>query len=140
MNLIETSELWYLNADNGGPNAHDILGLSKARIDAMAIQGVSSRQLADYLTEKISLQNAKAKEYRAMKGENKLFANRTFDQSIEQIHTRMKDHIRSRYEQPTISEEQFQEVFLNSVAEDEIEKVLGEALDGKREEYFEIIV
>lgn len=106
----------------------------------MATKNVSSRQLADYLTEKISVQNAKAKEFHAMKGENRLFANRAFDQSIEQIHQRMKDHIRSRYEQPTISDEQFQEVFLDSVAEDEIERVLGEALDGKREEYFEIIV
>ena len=75
-----------------------------------------------------------------MKGERNLYAKRTFDQSIQQIHSRMKDHIRSRYEQPTISDEQFQEVFLNSVAEDEIEKILGEALDGTREEYFEIFV
>lgn len=129
-----------MNADNGGPNAHDILGLTKARIDAMALQNVSSRQIADYLTEKISIQNAKAKEFHAMKGEKNLFAKRTFDQSIQQIHTRMKDHIRSRYEQPTISDEQFQEVFLNSVAEDEIEKVLGEELDGKREEYIEVFI
>lgn len=106
----------------------------------MAIQGISSRQIADYLTEKISLQNAKAKEFHAMKGERNVFAKRTFDQSIQLIHSRMKDHIRSRYEQPTISDEQFQEVFLNSVAEDEIEKILGEALDGTREEYFEIFV
>lgn len=129
-----------MNADNGGPNAHDILGLSKARIDAMALQNVSSRQIADYLTEKISIQNAKSKEFHAMKGEKNLFAKRTFDQSIQQIHTQMKDHIRSRYEQPTISDEQFQEVFLNSVAEDEIEKVLGEELDGKREEYIEVFI
>lgn len=140
MNLIESSELWYLNADNGGPNAHDILGLSKTRIDAMALQNVSSRQIADYLTEKISIQNAKAKLFHAMKGEKNLFAKRTFDQSIQQIHARMKDHIRSRYEQPMISDEQFEEVFLNSVAEDEIEKVLDEALNGKREERFEIFV
>lgn len=140
MNIVESSELWYLNADNNGPNAHDILGLCKARIDAMAAENVSSRQIADYLTERVSLHHSKAKEFRAMSGKNKQIGYRAFDESIEKIHEKMRDHIRSRFEQPTISDVQFQRSFIDSFAEEQIEKAVREALDGKEEFDLEIIL
>ena len=138
MNIVENSELWYLNSDNGGPNAHDILGLCKARIDAMAANSVSSRQVADYLTERVSLHHSKAKQFRAMSGKNQQVGFRAFDESIEKIHERMRQHIRSRYEQPTITDQQFQESFVDSFVEEQIEKAVKEALDGK--EAFDLMI
>lgn len=112
-------QLWYRQ----GIKAHQILGLAKAQIAASYALGVSDRQLADYVTEAVSLSQRKSRDFALMSGNNELEGQRVFDDEIERVHNRLSADIRSRFERPMIGTEEFTEVMFASLVKDELEHV-----------------
>lgn len=111
--------LWYRE----GIKAHQILGLAKAQIAASYALGISNRQLADYLTETVSLSQRQSRNFALMSGDNELEGQRVFDDEIEKVHNRLSADIRGRFEQPLIGTEEFTEVMFASLVKDELEQV-----------------
>lgn len=112
-------QLWYRQ----GIKAHQILGLAKAQQAASYALGVSNRQLADYVTEAVSLSQRKSRDFALMSGNNELEGQRVFDDEIERVHNRLSADIRSRFERPMIGTEEFTEVMFASLVKDELEHV-----------------
>lgn len=112
-------QLWYRE----GIKAHQILNLVKAQIAARYALGISDRQLADYVTETISLSQRQNRNFALMSGNNTLEGQRVFDDEIERVHNRLSNDIRSRFEQPMIGTEEFTEVMFASLVKDELEQI-----------------
>ena len=103
--------------------AHQILNLVKAQIAASYALGISDRQLADYVTETISLSQRQNRNFALMSGNNTLEGQRVFDDEIERVHNRLSNDIRNRFEQPMIGTEEFTEVMFASIVKDELEQI-----------------
>ena len=112
-------QLWYRQ----GIKAHQILGLAKAQQAASYALGISDRQLADYVTEAVSLSQRKSRDFALMSGNDELKGQRVFDDEIERVHNRLSADIRSRFERPLIGTEEFAEVMFASLVKDELEHV-----------------
>lgn len=113
------NQLWYKE----GLKAHQMLGLTKSQIAASYAANVNNRQLADYITEAVSLSNAKSRDWALINGNEEMRGYRTFDDEIEKVHHVMREDIRQRYEHPLINTEQFAQVMFRPLVEDELDKI-----------------
>ena len=117
MILTDSYELIYTNK----AQPQHILRAAKSQITEEALESVKA---AEYLLDNIfSLESATAQKERDFAlGENRASANRILNQ-VEHIHANKADEIRSRFQQPMMTEKELEEMLFDNAIRQRIESI-----------------
>lgn len=121
MSLVNDYFLWYKVW-----NRHELLKNAQRQIMIDAVPHANSKQMAEYLLNALDFDNRLSKRTRQLKQQTDkggYQADYVGDNQIEKIHEICSEQIRSDWDTPQISQEQFEETLFLDAVQDELEKV-----------------
>ena len=121
MSLVNDYFLWYKVW-----NRHELLKNAQRQIMIDAVPHASSKQMAEYLLNALDFDNRISKRTRQLKQQTDkdgYQADYVGDNQIEKIHEICSEQIRSDWDTPQISQEQFEETLFLDAVQEELKKV-----------------
>ena len=119
--------LWYQ-----GAAVHEVLNEAKQKltIDTAKVLAdgptVTGKQMAERLMENMEFEARKLNEYPALLGRQPYQATKRFGRDIDHVHEACSDEIRSTWDRPQISEEEFQAALFVDAAKGVLDKIPDE--------------
>lgn len=121
MSLINEYFLWYKVW-----NRHELLKNAQRQIMIDGYQNANSKQMAEYLLNALDFDSRISKRARQLKQQTDkggYQADYVGDNQIEKIHEICSEQIRSDWDTPQISQEQFEETLFLDAVQEELKKV-----------------
>ena len=121
MSLVNDYFLWYKVW-----NRHELLKNAQRQIMIDGYQHANSKQMAEYLLNVLDFDNRLSKRTRQLKQQTDkggYQADYVGDNQIEKIHEICSEQIRSDWDTPQISQEQFEETLFLDAVQEELKKV-----------------
>lgn len=121
MSLINEYFLWYKVW-----NRHELLKNAQRQIMIDGYQHANSKQMAEYLLNALDFDNRISKRARQLKQQTDkggYQADYIGDNQIEKVHEICSEQIRSDWDTPQISQEQFEETLFLDAVQEELKKV-----------------
>lgn len=121
MSLVNDYFLWYKVW-----NRHELLKDAQRQIMIDAVPHATSKQMAEYLLNALDFDNRVSKRIRQLKQQTDkggYQADYVGDAQIEKIHEICSEQIRSDWDTPQISQEQFEETLFLDAVQEELKKV-----------------
>lgn len=121
MSLVNEYFLWYKVW-----NRHDLLKNAQRQILIDGYQHATSKQMAEYLLNALDFDSRISKRTRQLKQQTDkggYQADYVGDAQIEKVHEICSEQIRSDWDTPQISQEQFEETLFLDAVQDELKKV-----------------
>lgn len=121
MSLVNDYFLWYKVW-----NRHELLKDAQRQIMIDAVPHATSKQMAEYLLNALDFDNRVSKRTRQLKQQadkGSYQADYVGDAQIEKVHEICSEQIRSDWDTPQISQEQFEETLFLYAVQEELKKV-----------------
>ncbi len=121
MSLVNDYFLWYKVW-----NRHELLKNAQRQIMIDGYQHANSKQMAEYLLNAFDFDNRISKRTRQLKHQTSDIgyqADYVGDNQIEKTHEICSEQIRSDWDTPQISQEEFEETLFLDAVQDELKKV-----------------
>ena len=121
MSLVNDYFLWYRVW-----NRHELLKNAQRQIMIDGYQHANSKQMAEYLLNALDFDNRISKRARQLKQQTDkggYQADYVGDNQIEKVHEICSEQIRSDWDTPQISQEQFEETLFLDAVQEELKKV-----------------
>lgn len=121
MSLVNDYFLWYKVW-----NRHELLKDAQRQIMIDAVPHATSKQMAEYLLNALDFDNRISKRARQLKQQTDkggYQADYVGDAQIEKVHEICSEQIRSDWDTPQISQEQFEETLFLDAVQEELKKV-----------------
>lgn len=121
MSLVNDYFLWYKVW-----NRHELLKNAQRQIMIDGYQHANSKQMAEYLLNALDFDSRISKRTRQLKQQTDkggYQADYVGDAQIEKVHAICSEQIRSDWDTPQISQEQFEETLFLDAVQEELKKV-----------------